>query len=224
MGGIETGTARLALPLAGVDLAASLILPAAARGLVLVADGEAADLRPGCGPLLARILHEADLATLLVELSTEGERDDPPVGTSESVEIARLSTRLIAAIDWLSQHRPIASLPLGLLGVRRGAAAVLQAAAERPGVVLAVVSWNGRPDLAFDALARIVSPTLLMVGGEDVDLLELNSWAAARLQALHQMTVLSMDRPRPEGEEVQGQAAARQACDWFLQQLPRAAP
>jgi hypothetical protein len=62
-----------------------------------------------------------------------------------------------------------------------------------------------------------------MVGGEDVDLLELNSWAAARLQALHQMTVLSMDRPRPEGEEVQGQAAARQARDWFLQQLPRAA-
>ncbi|URN17334.1 dienelactone hydrolase family protein, partial [Streptomyces sudanensis] len=105
-------------------------------------------------------------------------------------DIDLLSSRVVSAVDWLADVPATRSLGVGLFGASTGAAAALRAAAERPGRVGSVVSRGGRPDLAGDALARVAAPVLLVVGGEDPEVLRLNREAAGRLEVPHRVEVV----------------------------------
>jgi dienelactone hydrolase len=105
-------------------------------------------------------------------------------------DIPRLGRRVTAAADWASAFHATAGLPLGYFGASTGAAAALIAAAERPEVTRAVVSRGGRPDLADDALERVTAPTLLIVGGDDEPVIEMNEQARARMTADVELTII----------------------------------
>ena len=212
------GTRQVVVPSAGAQLPALLTMPAQPSGLVVFAHGSGSSRRSPSNRAVAKHLVQGGLATLLFDLLTEDE--DRPNGQMRSrrFDIELLTARLIGAIDWLATQAPLAKLPLGLFGASTGSAACLRAAAARPQQVRAIVSRGGRPDLAFDVLAAVRTPTLLIVGSSDVDVLELNAWAASHLQTSHAIKVVAgaghlFEEPGCLEE------AARLAREWFQSQL-----
>lgn len=190
---------QLRIPWAGPPLAADLVLPERAVGLVLFAHGSGSDRHSPRNRQVAAVLQDAGLATLLLDLGSWGQP-------------------LVSAIDWCVSQKPLAPLPLGLFGASSGAALALEAAAARPARVGAIVCRGGRPDLAFAALGRVRCPTLLIVGAADLDVLELNAWAAAHLRARHDLLVV----PRAGhlfAEPGALEAVAQASCDWYLRHL-----
>jgi putative phosphoribosyl transferase len=145
--------------------------------VVLFAHGSGSSRRSPRNRYVAGELQNSGLATVLADLLTEEEgRLDARTGHLR-FDIRLLATRVIALIDWLSEHEPTAGLPVGLFGASTGAAAALAIAAQPPLSVAAVVSGGGRPDLAGDFLWAVHQPTLLIVGGRDEIVIELN-WQA----------------------------------------------
>jgi len=169
-----------------VRLPGRLDIPHGARGLVVFAHGSGSSRRSPRNQRVATILAGGSLATLLFDLLARHEDEDRDL----VFDVARLGTRLLHAIDWVREHDAVRGLPLGLFGASTGAAAALVAAAESPAVVQSVVSRGGRPDLAADWLPRVTAPTLLVVGGRDIDVLRLNRWAAQRLGGPHEVAVV----------------------------------
>jgi putative phosphoribosyl transferase len=163
----------------GVRLPGTLAVPAAAGGIVLFAHGSGSSRHSPRNRAVAAALQEAGLATLLFDLLTPEEGAD----RAAVFDIPLLGTRLVAATAWLRRARPeTAGLPVGYFGASTGAGAALWAAAGDPAVA-AVVSRGGRPDLAASRLGAVAAPTLLIVGGRDPVVLELNRQAAAALKA-----------------------------------------
>ena len=167
-----------------VVLEGDLRLPERARGVVLFAHGSGSSRRSSRNRYVAGLLNEAGLATLLIDLLTlEEERVDRQTAALR-FDIDLLATRLIGATDWLTRYPDTRNLGLGYFGASTGAAAALVAAAERADIARAVVSRGGRPDLAGAALEKVQAPTLLIVGGDDVPVIELNRAALARLRVV----------------------------------------
>jgi putative phosphoribosyl transferase len=133
-------------------------------------------------PLRRRRAAAVGLTTILTDLLIVEEEELDAQTAELRFDIGLLAGRVGAATDWLEGHDSTQGLPIGLFGASTGAAAALVAAAERPGVVQAVVSRGGRPDLAVEVLARVRAPTLLIVGGEDEEVLRVNREALARLE------------------------------------------
>jgi pimeloyl-ACP methyl ester carboxylesterase len=171
---------------------------------------------------VAGVLNEARFATVLADLLTpEEERID--LHTAQlRFDIALLAGRVIGLVDWAHTTAPLASLPVGVFGASTGAAAALVAAAERPDVVRAVVSRGGRPDLAGDALERVQAPTLLIVGGRDDIVLELNRQAYDRLRAEKRLEVVPGATHLFE-EPGTLEQVAQMAAAWFGDHLVRTA-
>jgi len=169
------------VPVGPVGLAGTLSAPERARGLVVFAHGAGSGRFSPRNRQVASALRQAGLGTLLMDLLTEGEeRIDRRTGELR-FDIELLAARLVAAVDWLGSERVTRALPLGLFGASTGAAAALAAAARRPAAIGAVVSRGGRPDLAEGALDLVRAPTLLVVGGDDAEVLALNERALRRL-------------------------------------------
>ena len=168
-------------------LAGTIELPPWAGGVILFAHGSGSGRHSPRNRQVAAALHQAGLATLLLDLLTEEEGAD----RRKVFDIGLLAQRLGAAMHLLANHPATAGLPLGLFGASTGAAAALVAAAAQPAGVGAVVSRGGRPDLA-DAvsLARVAAPTLLIVGGEDREVLALNAQASRRMRCVTELAVL----------------------------------
>jgi putative phosphoribosyl transferase len=166
---------------AGVILDGDLVVPAGAAGVVLFAHGSGSSRHSPRNRMVAERLHEAGYATLLMDLLTPEEDQIDSRTRKFRFDIPRLASRLTGAIGWLSERAETASMPLALFGASTGAAGALIAAAEAPDHVQLVISRGGRPDLAGDALERVRTPTLLVVGGRDLEVLDLNKTAAARL-------------------------------------------
>jgi dienelactone hydrolase len=164
-----------------------LVLPSGARGLVLFAHGSGSSRFSVRNRDVARRLHRHRLGTLLFDLLHEDEAQD----RRRVFDIGLLGDRLVQAIDWSRRQPRLATLRLGLFGASTGAAAALVAAAHRPVEVAAVVSRGGRPDLAADALPEVRSPTLLIVGGADPEVLDLNRAAARRLRCPQRLEVVA---------------------------------
>ncbi len=164
----------LEIPAAGVTLAADLAVPARAAGLVLFAHGSGSSRHSSRNRLVARELQNAGLATALADLLTPDEERADAQSGQYRFDIDKLSVRVIALTDWLLGHDATAGLSVGLFGASTGAAAALVAAAARPFSVEAVVSRGGRPDLAGEFLRLVFQPTLLIVGGYDPTVIELN--------------------------------------------------
>ncbi len=173
----------VSVPAGEVVLQGTLGVPDRAAGVVLFAHGSGSSRFSHRNRYVARILRDAGLATLLIDLlSPEEERVDE-ITRQHRFDIQMLADRLVATIDWLSQQPDTHNLPIGLFGASTGGGAALVAAAERPERVTAVVSRGGRPDLADRALPRVQAPTLLIVGGRDQIVIDLNEQARQRMRA-----------------------------------------
>ena len=166
------------------------------------------------------MLNEARLATLLIDLLTP-EEEEIDVFTAElRFNIGLLAQRLVTATEWLTQYADTRRLPIGYFGASTGAAAALTAVAQRPDHVGAVVSRGGRPDLAGTALPRVRAPTLLIVGGNDLQVIELNEEALRLLRCEKDLVIVPgashlFEEPGAL-DEVTGLARW-----WFLRHLTR---
>jgi len=166
---------------ATVVLEGSLVLPGEAHGIVLFAHGSGSGRHSPRNRFVAGRLHEQGLATLLVDLLTEDEEAAERYTGHLRFDIGLLADRLVGATDWLAAEARTKELRIGYFGASTGGGAALVAAADRPKRVAAVVSRGGRPDLAGEALPSVKAPTLLLVGGNDGPVIELNRRALAKL-------------------------------------------
>jgi pimeloyl-ACP methyl ester carboxylesterase len=192
-----------------------LEMPDAPLGLVLFAHGSGSSRHSPRNNYVAGVLREANIGTLLMDLLTlEEDRD-----YRSRFDIALLTRRLIVATEWLRQRPEAAALPIGYFGASTGAAAALQAAAELGEAMGAVVSRGGRPDLAGEAaLARVVSPTLLLVGGLDGVVIDLNRGACDTLDCEKELSIIPGATHLFE-EPGTLEEVARQATAWFVRHL-----
>jgi len=164
-----------------VSVLGDLRMPATPAGLVIFAHGSGSSRFSRRNRQVARALEARGHATLLLDLLTLSEEAVDEVTREYRFDIGRLAGRVIAAIDWAAARPDLAALPACCFGASTGAAAALIAAAERPARVAAVISRGGRPDLAGDALPLVRAPTLLIVGGDDPDVIALNEAARRRM-------------------------------------------
>ncbi|HYE36319.1 dienelactone hydrolase family protein [Methylocaldum sp.] len=205
---------------AGVSLSGSLFMPDRSLGLVVFAHGSGSSRFSPRNRAVADFLNRADLATLLFDLLTAEENDVDQYTRQFRFDIGLLTERLVGAIDWVSRYEVTIGLPIGLFGASTGAAAALRAAAERPEQVAAVVSRGGRPDLAEERLPEVRAPTLLIVGGDDDVVIELNRLAAERLNAVHQLEIVPGATHLFE-EPGTLERVEELARDWFLRYFRR---
>lgn len=206
-------THQVCIPSAGGDLQGDLALPPSASALVLFAHGSGSGRRSPRNRAVAEALQRAGMGTLLLDLLPA---DPPALHQGHELSLARQS--LLAAVDWVARDDLLGALPQGLFGGSTGAAVALEVAALRPEHIGAVVCRGGRPDLAFEALGLVRCPTLLIVGAADVDVLELNAWAAAHLHASHDLLVVP-GAGHLFAEPGALEAVAQASCRWFGHQL-----
>ncbi|MGP3945955.1 MULTISPECIES: dienelactone hydrolase family protein [Streptomyces] len=209
---MRSETARIAAD--DAMLVGDLALPDQPIGVVAFAHGSGSSRHSPRNRAVARVLQDADLATLLFDLLTDAEERVDAITAELRFDIPLLGRRLVAAVNWLGEHPATSTLPVGLFGASTGAAAALTAAAERPERTAAVVSRGGRPDLAGGALNRVRAPVLLIVGGDDHEVLRLNQQAAAMLVAPHEIHVVPGASHLFE-EPGTLEEAAEAARDWF---------
>lgn len=199
------------IPTDGVQLQGILCLPPKSKGLVVFAHGSGSGRFSPRNNYVARVLQDAGLATLLVDLLEESESLD----RRKVFDIDLLAKRLLASAHWLREQEETRVLPLGYFGVSTGAGAAIQAAAREPENVAAVVSRGGRPDLAMDYLPHVHAPTLLIVGGEDVPVISLNEGAYACLKCPKELVIVPGATHLFE-EPGTLEKVAKLACDWFV--------
>jgi len=169
------------VPAGRVELAADLSLPESATGLVLFAHGSGSSRHSPRNRHVADVLNRGSFGTILIDLLTEDEEAVDLLTAELRFDIDLLVRRLTAITDWIGAQNNLNKLGLGYFGASTGAAAALAAAADRPQVAQAVVSRGGRPDLAGEALGRVLAPCLFIVGGDDPVVVRLNREAIAEL-------------------------------------------
>jgi len=195
-------------------LAGRLALPAPPTGIVIFAHGSGSSRHSPRNAAVAAVLHESWIGTLLVDLLTE----DEAARRASVFDIALLAERLLAAVRFVSALEHTKHLPLGLFGASTGAAAALVAAACDP-TVKAIVSRGGRPDLAGRRLRAVRVPTLLIVGGDDTDVLELNRQALAEIEAADKELAVVPGATHLFEEPGALAEVSRLAAEWFTDHL-----
>lgn len=211
------------IPAGWVTLSGDLSVPPDARGVVLFAHGSGSSRHSPRNQAVAQTLRSAGLATLLMDLLTPEEETIEMQGGMRRFDIDLLAERLVHAIDWLTVTPETKQLRIGLFGASTGAAAALVAAAIRPAATHAVVSRGGRPDLAGSALPDVRAPTLLIVGGNDLQVIELNRQAFAQMRCEKRLDIVPGATHLFE-EPGALEEVARLASTWFRQYLDVAAP
>ena len=201
------------VPLGDISLTGDLVVPEGARVIVLFAHGSGSSRHSPRNRYVSAVLNEAGIATLLFDLLTPGEEAD----RSNVFDILLLAQRLIGMTQWVKANRETSELAVGYFGASTGAAAALVAAAQFGDGVGAVVSRGGRPDLAVQ-LARVTAPTLLIVGGLDSVVLDLNRTALAALRCERKMTIVPGATHLFE-ERGALQQVAELARTWFVAHL-----
>lgn len=202
----------------GVVLDGDLVIPPAARGLVIFAHGSGSSRHSRRNIAVAEALHRRGLATMLLDLLTPEEEAVDAQTAHIRFDIPLLASRLAAAVDWAAMPEDLRALPIGLFGASTGGGAALIAAAARPEAIRAVVSRGGRPDLAGDALPRVRAPTLLIVGENDNVVLQLNAQARAAMTANVELSIVPGASHLFE-ERGALESVAQLAGDWFVEHL-----
>ena len=214
----SSSVAEVEVPSGEVWLGGELALPPKASGLVLFAHGSGSSRRSPRNQYVARVLREARIGTLLFDLLTPGEEAIDERTGHLRFDIALLADRLVDATKWITAQEATKDLALGYFGASTGGAAALVAAAELVALIDAVVSRGGRPDLAGVALSRVKAPTLLIVGGRDDVVIELNQRAYEQLRGEKELNIIPgathLFEERGALEEV-----ARLAAEWFQRHL-----
>jgi putative phosphoribosyl transferase len=208
------------IPVGPVALEGNLSFPAGPEGIVLFAHGSGSSRHSPRNRYVAQLLNDAKLATLLADLLTRDEEAIDMRTAHLRFDIGLLARRLVAITDWLTAEPRTREFPIGYFGASTGAAAALVAAAERADVVGTIVSRGGRPDLAGPALPRVRAPTLLIVGGNDFQVIELNRAAYEQLNCEKQLVNIPGATHLFE-EPGALDAVARLARDWFERYLKR---
>jgi len=201
----------------GVTLAGHLSFPEVSKGIVIFAHGSGSSRNSPRNQAVARTLNEAGLATLLFDLLEPTEEAD----RSNVFDVEMLAERLIGVTDWIHNQSEFADLPIGYFGASTGAAATLRAAADPRVKIFAVVSRGGRPDLAGSGLGKVKPPTLLIVGGLDNVVIELNRQAQAELPCENDLVIIPGATHLFE-EPGTLERVAEIARDWFMSYLPHA--
>jgi putative phosphoribosyl transferase len=197
-------------------LPATLRMPADAFALVVFAHGSGSSRLSPRNVEVAEALNSAGLATLLFDLLTAEEESSH--NRAKVFDIPLLADRLTESVGWMDEQSLLAHMAMGLFAATTGAAAALVAAARMPTRVSAVVSRGGRPDLAGDALLRVVAPTLLIVGGADFGVIELNEGAFAHLTCLKKLEIVpGVTHLFPEPGAMERVIALTE--QWFAQHL-----
>lgn len=220
MGSMHSITRRLVGIRAGaLELEGALEIPVRAGGIVLFAHGSGSSRMSPRNRFVAGELHRRGIATLLFDLLIEAEDAQP----AKRFDIELLAERLRAAVRWTADQPSTAQLPIGLFGASTGAAAALEVAAALGPLVRAVVSRGGRPDLASsEVLAAVTAPTLLIVGGEDTEVIGMNAAALGELRCINSLQVIPGATHLFE-EPGALESVASLACEWFGRHLLRSA-
>lgn len=200
-------------------LEGTLSIPRDARGLVVFAHGSGSSRFSPRNRHVAEILNQGRIATLLLDLLTPAEEAIDRRTAHLRFDIELLAHRLVGATDWVGRNSPTHQLRVGYFGASTGAAAALVAAAQRPETIHAIVSRGGRPDLAGPSLGSVRAPTLLIVGGNDLEVLDLNRWAQERMGVLTQLQIVPGAGHLFE-EPGALDAVADLARQWFEMYLP----
>jgi putative phosphoribosyl transferase len=201
-----------------ISAPAFLRMPEAATGLVLFAHGSGSSRHSPRNAFVADVLAGGNIATLLLDLLTPDEEAIDAETRALRFDIGLLARRLVAATQWVRAQPNLERFSLGYFGASTGAAAALVAAARLPNDINALVSRGGRPDLAGAALPHVLAPTLLIVGGADYAVLDLNRQASAQMHAPRELAIVPgathlFEEPGTLAE------AARLARDWFHRYL-----
>lgn len=178
------------IPVGEIMLKGNLIIPQEVKGIVLFAHGAGSSRFSPRNQHVAAMLNQAGLGTLLMDLLTEREEAIDMQTGHLRFDVEMLSERLVIAAEWVKGHSTTQALALGYFGSSTGAAAALIAAAKRPENVAAVVSRGGRPDLAEPYLSQVMAPVLLIVGGRDVPVIQMNQQAMQHLRIENKLEII----------------------------------
>ncbi|MBI2852565.1 MAG: dienelactone hydrolase family protein [Chloroflexi bacterium] len=201
-----------------VTLQGNLEIPEKAVGIVAFAHGSGSSRLSPRNRFVAGALQKAGLATLLFDLLTAEEEAEDVFTARLRFDIDLLTKRLIGGTDWLLENPKTRDFNIGYFGSSTGAAAALMAAAEKPDVIRAIVSRGGRPDLAMASLPRVKAPTLLIVGGRDYPVIEMNQEALNNLKAEKRLVIVPGATHLFEEPGALEQVATY-AADWFVKHL-----
>ncbi|HKH21106.1 MAG TPA: dienelactone hydrolase family protein [Gammaproteobacteria bacterium] len=216
--GVRSGQAGVNIPSGLATLHGDLAVPISAQGIVLFAHGSGSSRHSPRNRQVAHILRSGSLGTLLMDLLTAEEEEEDRHTGRYRFDIGRLVGRLVDATKRVRAQSGTQSLRVGLFGASTGAAAALIAAANGPDLVSAIVSRGGRPDLAGAALSNVQAPTLLIVGGHDSTVLDLNERAMAQLTCEKRLEIIPRATHLFE-EPGALEAVARLARAWFKRYL-----
>ncbi len=209
-------TKPVRIPIDGWFLSGDLSVPLHANGIIVFAHGSGSSRHSPRNQYVARYLEQEGFATLLIDMLTDDEEKIDLRTGHFRFDIALLAQRLVGIIDWLATQPDVASLPVGLFGASTGGGAALSAAAARPRRVAAVVSRGGRPDMAGRALRHVSAATLLIVGGDDAQVIELNRGAMAQMHGSVSLEIVPGATHLFE-EPGTLEAVAALAARWFQQ-------
>lgn len=206
------------IPIGSVVVEGNLTVPSGAKGVVLFAHGSGSSRFSPRNQYVAKFFNAQKIGTLLFDLLTN-EEDQEDIETAEyRFNINLLAERLIGATEWLNKDPDTKNIVFGYFGASTGAAAALIAAAKLPNDIAAVVSRGGRPDLAANYLPRVVAPTLLLVGGLDTVVIELNKQAMEQMSAEKKLVIIPGATHLFE-EPGKLEEVAKLSTDWFLRYL-----
>ena len=220
---MRTGTAlvehaTVSIPAGEVVLQGDLSMPLKPKGVVLFAHGSGSSRHSPRNRYVAEALNEHSLGTLLVDLLTAEEEQEDEVTARLRFDIDLLTRRLVAITDWLATLPQVRGHEIGLFGASTGAAAALMTAAERPNLIKAVVSRGGRPDLAGSTASLVRAPTLLIVGGNDTPVIQMNRDAMALMNCKTELQIIPGATHLFEERGTLAQVASL-AADWFTTHL-----
>jgi dienelactone hydrolase len=210
--------AEIKIPTQNVEVQGNLTIPHNARGLVVFAHGSGSSRFSPRNQYVAKEFLKARIGTLLFDLLTAEEEEQDEVTAEYRFNIALLAERLIAATQWLNRDSKTKKLPFAYFGASTGAAAALIAAAKLPEDIVTVVSRGGRPDLAAEYLPQVKAPTLLLVGGEDTEVIELNKQAMAQMTAEKKLVIIPGATHLFE-EPGKLEEVAKVSTEWFIKYL-----
>jgi dienelactone hydrolase len=216
-------TVQLPIPESNDFVTADWIMPSHARGIVLFAHGSGSGRHSTRNKEVASYLNHRSLGTFLLDLLTPNEERFDNLTRQFRFDIPLLAKRLVYATEWIRSQRGCNTIPIGFFGASTGAGAALVAAAQLKGEISAVVSRGGRPDLAGDALPQVTSPTLLIVGGNDEVVEELNREAVQHLHCTKHLSIIPGATHLFE-ESGTLDHVARLAVEWFLEHFSQGKP
>lgn len=214
----EKQSEHVSIKAGGAVLEGDISVPAGARGIVLFAHGTGSSRFSPRNQFVAQDLNKKGIGTLLFDLLTSREEDIDLQTAHLRFDIQLLADRLVNTTDWIMDNPKFRHLNIGYFGASTGGGAALVAASERPKIVKAVVSRGGRPDLAGPKLSKVRCPTLLIVGGWDEVVIELNKDALGQLQSEKKLVIVPEATHLFE-EKGKLEEVARYASDWFLKYL-----